>query len=122
MGENHKENILKCLKDWHSITLMQGKALSEGNIKEFEKLTAASVTLQARLDKLLIQIKPAKLNKECMNLLTLIKNHQDDLLTEITRGARELSKAIATLTKNTSSLKGYRQNRSSPPRFKSERA
>ncbi len=122
MGENHKENILKCLKDWRALSLMQGKALSEGKFEEFEKLTKVSVILQSKINNLLKKISPDKPDKESIELLKAIQKLQEGLIKELSKGVKELSQAIATLSKNRTSVKGYRQNKAVPPRFKSERA
>ena len=122
MGENHKENILKCLKDCHALSTMQVKALSAGNIEEFEKLTKVSVILQSKFETLKKKMSPDKPSRECVELLKAIQKIQDGLIKELSNGVSELSQAIANLSRNKKSVKGYRQNMPVSPRFKSERA
>lgn len=101
---------------------MQGKALSEGNFEKFEKLAKVSAILQSKFENLLKKISPDKPNKESIELLKIIQKLQDGLIKELSKGVTELSKAIAILSRNKSSVQGYRQNKSASPRFKSERA
>ena len=121
MGENHKENILKYLKEWLSLSLKQRDALSRGNLDEFEKFTKVSVLLQSRIDELMSRLGPAKIDKPGLNLLKEIQDIQSDLVCRLKEGVSELSETIGVLRKNKTSLKGYRQPQTSPPRFKSER-
>ncbi len=121
MGKDHKEDILKCLKDWRALTLKQAGSLLNGDLQEFEKLTKASVAIQNRLDDLITSILPEKPDKESVTLLQEIQKLQAGLLAELKKGAKELSNAIGELRKNTSALKGYHKNTNTSPRFKSER-
>jgi hypothetical protein len=121
MGENNQENILKHLKEWHSLSLKQREALSQGNLELFEELTKVSVLLQARIDELLSGLRPAKIDRAALNLLKEIRNIQSCLISELKKGTHELSEAIGALRKNKTSLKGYRQTQSPAPHFKNER-
>jgi hypothetical protein len=121
MGENHKENILKCLRQWHDITLKQSDVLAAGDLLQFERLNRVSIVLQTRFGSSLSHLKPARLDKEDLHLLKEIQACQARFIEEIGKGGQEVAKAIGNLRKNKSSLNGYRQNSAAIPRFKSER-
>lgn len=121
MGKDSKENLLKHLKGWHSLSLKQKEALSQGNIEEFEKLTKVSVLLQSRVDELLSGIEHTQIDQPSLHLLKEIKRIQSDLVSELTKGVHELSETIGVLRKNKTSVKGYLGKPKPAPRFKSER-
>lgn len=121
MGEDHKEDILKHLKEWLSLSLEQKEAFSRGNLDEFEKLTKVSVLLQSRIDEMISQLGPAKIDKPCITLLNEIQSIQSDLVLMLKGSVSELSETIGALRKNRTSLMGYRQTQAPPPRYKSER-
>ena len=121
MGENHKENLLKCLRQWHDITLKQSEVLSAGDLQQFERLNRVSIVLQNRFGNSLSHLKPGKLSGGALGLLEEIQSFQGKFIEEISRGSAELAHAIGNLRKNKASLNGYRQSSTSVPRFKSER-
>ncbi|HQG30638.1 MAG TPA: hypothetical protein PLA83_01810 [Deltaproteobacteria bacterium] len=121
MGENNKENILKHLKGWHSLSLKQGEALSQGNLEEFTRLTKVSVLLQARVDDLLSGLGSAGIDQASLSLLKEIQKIQTGLVSDLRKDASELSETIGVIRKNKNSLKGYRRTQTPAPRFKSER-
>ncbi len=121
MGTDHQKIVLSLLKKWRSLILEQGTSLSEGDVEKFERLTRDTAVVQARLDDLFSRLKPAKLDKETIELLREIGNRHAELLTELERGTDEISNTLGDLRKNRSSLKGYRQTKAPGPRFMNER-
>lgn len=121
MGTDHKKIILTQLAQWRSLALQQGKSLSEDNLEEFERLTAASAKIQARLDEIFSALKPAKIDRESLSLLQEIRSLQADLIVQLKKGSQELSDVVGNLRKNMTSLQGYRQTGTSGPRFMNER-
>jgi hypothetical protein len=121
MGENHKEDILKCLSQWHDITVKQHEVLAAGDLDQFERLNRVSIVLQARFDNSISKLRPARLMEQELNLLKEIQAYQTRFIEEIQRGSQEVAKAIGTLRKNKNSMNGYRPNSPKPPRFKNER-
>lgn len=121
MGEDHKENILRFLKEWRSLTLKQGQALSEGNFEQLEQLTKISGMFQERFDAFLSKHRPKSLDQESMSLLKEIRNYRSEIIAELMKGRKELADAIASLNKNRTSLNGYRQSKSLPPKLMSHR-
>jgi hypothetical protein len=121
VGENHKENLLSCLRQWHAITLKQREVLAAGNIDEFERFNRVAVVLQGRFDNSLSKLKQPRVAQEDMKLLEEIKELQAQFIEEFKKGTQELAKTIDTLRKNKNSMNGYRRNTPAKPRFKSER-
>jgi hypothetical protein len=121
MGEDHKENLMRCLRQWHEITLKQGEALSKGDLPLFEKLERVSLALQERLDGHFTRLKPARLDHEGLILLKEIHACQSRFIAELTSECQKISGTICSTRKNRTSIKGYRQNKGSIPRIKSQR-
>lgn len=121
MGTDHQKIVLSLLKKWRSLILEQGTSLSEGDVEKFERLTRDTAVVQARLDDLFSRLKPAKLDKETIELFREIGNRHAELLTELERGTDEISNTLGDLRKNRFSLKGYRQTKAPGPRFMNER-
>jgi len=109
------------LKGWHSLSLRQAEALSQGDLGEFGRLTKLSVLLQARVDELLSGLEPAGIDQASLPLLKEIRKIQTGLVSELEKGTHELSETIGVLRKNRTSLKGYRQTQTPAPRFTSGR-
>jgi hypothetical protein len=121
MGENHKENLTECLKQWHDMTLRQNEVLAAGDLQQFERLNRVSIVLQSRFRNTISHLAPAKLDNREKRLLEEIQELQAVFIEEIKKGCQEVSRTIGTLRKNRTSLKGYRQGPPRAPRFKSER-
>lgn len=121
MGQNHKENLVKCIKDWHTLSLKQVKTLREGNIDIFENLLKDSSAIQTHFGELISALKQEKLDQASLRMIKEIQAIQAGLIAELKKGTQELSNAIGSLRKNKNSMKGYRQTASSIPRFKNER-
>lgn len=121
MGENHKEDLLKCLRQWHDIILKQDEVLAAGDLDQFERLNRVSTVLQSRFGNSLSMMKKPQLDQEERELVENIQAYQNKFIEEIRKGSQEVAKAIGSLRKNKASMNGYRQNASRPPRFKNER-
>jgi hypothetical protein len=121
MGENHQENLLKCLRQWHDITLKQSDVLSSGDLEQFERLNRVSIVLQNRFQTSLDNLVKPVLSAGDRALLEEISACQSRFIDELKKGADEMSRVIGTLRKNRASLAGYRQNSPALPRYKSER-
>lgn len=121
MGTDHQKIVLNLLKKWRSLILEQEKSLSEGDVEKLERLTRDADVVQARLDDIFSRLKPEKLDGQSLELLREIGAHHAGLLTELKRGADEISNILDNLRKNRASLQGYRQARASGPRFMNER-
>lgn len=121
MGKDHKENILKCLKQWHDVTLKQHEALAGNDLSLFERLNRVSVVLQSRFGNSLSMLKTDVLDKESLTLLREIQKCQAGFIKEMNEKKQDLALAIGKLRKNRTSINGYRQKSPALPRFKSER-
>jgi len=120
MGTDHQKIVLSLLKKWQSLIQEQGASLSEGDMEKFERLTRDTAVIQARLDDIFSRQKPAKLNKETIDLLREIGSRHAELLEELKRGVDEISNTLGDLRRTKTSLKGYRQTKATGPRFMNE--
>ena len=121
MGTDHQKIVLSLLKKWRSLILEQRESLSEGDLEMFERLTRDTALVQARLDDIFSQLKQARPDKDTIELLREIGSRHAELLTELKKGADEISATLGDLRKNRTSLQGYRQTKASGPRFINER-
>jgi hypothetical protein len=121
MGTDHQKIVLSLLKKWRSLILEQRESLSEGDLEMFERLTRDTALVQARLDDIFSQLKQARPDKDTIELLREIGSRHAELLTELKKGADEISATLGDLRKNRTSLQGYRQTKASGPRFMNER-
>lgn len=121
MGENHKENLLKCLRQWRDITARQREVLAEGDLEQFERLNRVSLVLQSRFDNSLSKAGDARRDETVAALLEEIRANQAVFVDAVSRDIKELAAAIGRLAQGRRSLGGYRRNPHAAPRFKSER-
>jgi len=121
MGKNHKKIILTLLNKWRSIIVEETGALSNNDLDQFETLNKKSVSIQAQLEEILSTIDTNRVDKEVLGLMEELSALHSGLVTELMQGTKELSEKIGILRKNKTSLKGYKQKKTSTPRFMSGR-
>ncbi|MFY9398162.1 MAG: hypothetical protein WAR22_07360 [Desulfomonilia bacterium] len=121
MGKDHKEAILTLLERWRSLLGEQEKSLSEGTLKVLEKLVRDSAAIQARLNGILSETGPDRLDRRCLDLVAEIRDRQAALIKELETGSQEILATLGRLRKNRASLAGYRQKGVTGPRFMNER-
>lgn len=110
MGAHHSQEIIRHLNAWHTLAEKQLIALSKGDLEGLAKFIDQSVVVQTSLDTHLAGIHPHMLDKESIELMNTIQKIQETLVQEMQKGSAMLAEKIETLRKNTTSLKGYKQN------------
>lgn len=121
MGENHKEDLLKCLRQWRDITARQGEALAGGDLEQFERLNRVALVLQSRFENSLPEAGKPRRDEAVRNLLEEIRANQALFIDAISRDIKELATAMGKLAKDRKSLGGYRRSSHAAPRFTSKR-
>jgi hypothetical protein len=121
MGKVSKKIILTLITKWRSLIVGQTDALSKGDLDQFELLNKKSVAIQAQLDKILLNSDTTRMDKEVLDSMQELHALHSGLVDGLIDGTKELSERIGLLRKNKTSLKGYKQQKISVPRFMSER-
>ncbi len=121
MGKDNKKIILNLLHKWRSIIDEETGALSSGDLDHVELLNKKSVSLQAQLDKILADSHAVHMDKEVLDSMQKLHALHSNLIKGLMAGTKKLSEKIGMLRKNKTSLKGYKQQKISAPRFMNER-
>jgi hypothetical protein len=121
MGNHHTETILTLLDAWQKIIDLESEAISEGNFQKLETLVHDSTMLMKRLEKLFSSSDPSVRDKRTLEMIKKIFEQHGKNIQVLQSRTDELKQEIGDLRKNQSSLGGYKQNKVSAPRFKSER-
>lgn len=121
MADHHPEAVLNLLKSWRSVLNRQSEALEQGNVKDLADLVMQTLTIQQQLQGMLSASSPTTNRKMISDLLSDIHKHQNIFIEALKCQTEELAHEIRALQKNKSSLKGYKQKKTSIPRFMSER-
>jgi len=111
---------LNLLKSWRTVLNRQSEALEQGSMQDLADLVRQSLTIQQKLEGMLSASCPTTNRKMVSDLLSDIHKHQNILIEALKCQAGELAHEIGALQKNKSSLKGYKQKKTSIPRFMSE--
>lgn len=108
MGEDHPQEIARCLTQWHALAEREVAALREGDFEALEELIQETVRVRTRLDGALAAVDPHRLRPEIRTLMEEIFQIQEALMQEMQKGAAILGEKIDTVRKNTASLRGYK--------------
>ena len=121
MGKDSKKIILNLLNTWRSIIVGQTGALSSGDLDRFDLLNRESVSIQTQLDELLSNCDAVRNDTEILDSIQGLHALHSGVVDALIVGTKEISETIGMLRKNKTSLKGYKQQKVSAPRFMSER-
>ena len=121
MGKDSKKIILTLLNKWRSIIVEETGALAGDDLDQFELLNKISVSIQAQLDEMLSNSDTIRMDKEVLDSMQELHALHSGLVDGLIEGTKELSDKIGILRKNKTSLKGYKQQKISAPRFMNER-
>ncbi|MEA3223203.1 MAG: hypothetical protein U9P49_08580 [Thermodesulfobacteriota bacterium] len=92
-------------------------ALKQKDLSKLNKLVTESVPIQMALDQGLSEIDPAHINNNDIKIMKEIQNVQETIIKEVQTGAFLLKKRIQKLRQTKTSLRGYKQQRVTTPRF-----
>lgn len=121
MAEHSSEEALNLLNSWQKIISQQAEILAQGDIQGLEGLIRQSVKIQHHLKKILVSSKAMSKDKRIVRLLKDLHAEQGKLIDSLRGQTEELSQKIGELRKNMTSIRGYKQKESQPPRFMNER-
>jgi len=119
MGDNNTETILTLLNAWQKIIDLESEAISDGDFQKLEKLVHDSTVLLKRLEAFFSD--HAVKDKRTLEMMKRIFKQQGQNIQVLQSRTEELKQEIGDLRRNKTSLGGYRQNKISVPRVKSER-
>ena len=120
MAGNNPETALNLLRAWRILLCKESEALKQGNIHELEKLFEETSRIQKQLGRLLASPTCAK-DKKIPILIKELLQEQDNIITDLKNQTEEISQEIGLLKKNKTSLKGYKQKKTSSPTFLNKR-
>lgn len=122
MGNDHSQEIIRCLTVWRTISKRAVAALLHGNIEDVHELIEQSRLIQARLNTYLAGVNRRALDSEARALMAEIHQIQAALQCELQKGASVMGDKIASLRKNTVSMHGYKRPiPAAAPRYLSKR-
>jgi|GEM_PF-1632771 len=118
MGKNYtKEQLVQDLTKWRSISEQELDALKQKDLSKLNTLIDESAPIQMALNQGLSEIDPAHINNNDIKIMKKIQNVQEIIIKEVQTGASLLKKRIQKLRQNKTSLKGYKRQRLTTPRF-----
>ena len=118
MAGHHPETVITLLEAWSDILSKEAQALSQGDLKDLQRLTQETSKIRRKLDKVLAASSlEARKDKNVSAMIRQILKEQGMLIDSLKTKAQELAQEIGSLNKSKTSLKGYRQKVPAPPRF-----
>ena len=121
MADHHTEEILNLLKQWQSLVNQESDAISKDNIQDLGELIKQSSLILQRLEHLLGASGSTRQGNLISEMINGLHKQQEIAIQTLKGQADTLAQHIGALRRNKKSLMGYKQNKTLPPRFKSER-
>ena len=121
MADHHTEEILNLLKQWQSLVNQESDAISKDNIQDVGEMIKQSSLILQRLEHLLGASGSTKQDDLISEMINGLHKQQEIAIQALKGQTDTLAQHIGALRRNKTSLMGYKQNKTLPPRFKSER-
>ena len=121
MADHLAETALNLLKSWRVILDKETEALSQGNIQELERLFQETSEIQQRLSHMLAASNSLVKDKNISIMIRGLHKEQEKLIESLKAQTEGLAEEIGTLRKSQASLKGYKQENSTSPRYMNKR-